>query len=368
MDRFSLRESILQCSRLTRAAHSNFYPAFSFLSKERREAMEILYAYTRFTDDLVDIPEVDPVTGNSLAISPRRKRQKLNQWCAAVEAVLGKVDGTGIEVGNAEDSVAFEKLYERFQTCTGFVLLPALKMIVDKFQIPVHPFFHLIDGVDADIEVRRFGTFDDVSDYCHQVATSVGFASLAIWGTVKPLFSDEVVRAAKASGIAFQLTNILRDVVADFKDGRLYFPVDEITRFGLTENQFGMLLDRKTWNAEKHNNNDKDKDNENNKQNDYMLSERLGQMKKLEDKFAQVLNKQFERCDIYYTNSAQLYQLINPQCRKVFGMMWSRYHELFKIMQNKPDLILRKKRVALSRLRKLRLYLRWKLLPCFRLN
>ncbi|MDR2345409.1 MAG: squalene/phytoene synthase family protein [Planctomycetaceae bacterium] len=363
MERFSLRESILQCSRLTRASKSNFYPAFSFLSKDRSEAMEILYAYTRFTDDLIDSPEIDPATGNLLSVNSRRIRQRLNQWCAALEAVLGKIDGTAAQIGDPSDSAAFENLYKQFPSCTGFVLLPAIKMIVNKFQIPIQPFFHLIDGVDSDIEMRRFCTFEDVADYCHQVATSVGFASLAIWGTVEPLFSDEIVKAAKATGIAFQLTNIVRDLCEDFENGRLYLPTDEITRTGLTENQFGSLLNRDTWNAMKYNHKKNVTSDEN-----YIDTERIKQMEKLENKFEQVLSKQFERCDIYYTKSAQLYKLINPQCRKVFGMMWSRYYTLFRIMQRNPKRILSKKRVTLSYYQKLKLYLRWRLLPCFRLE
>ncbi|MDR1479729.1 MAG: squalene/phytoene synthase family protein [Planctomycetaceae bacterium] len=362
MGNIFLRESILRCARYTFASSSNFYPAFSFLPKERREAMGILYAYTRYTDDLVDMPDIDPQTGEVLPVNSRRKRQRLNQWCSAVEAVLGRIDGTGIQVSGAEDEGGFVKLREQYQGCAGFVFLPALRMIVDRFQIPVQPLYHLIEGVDLDIEARRFGTFQDVSDYCHQVATSVGFASLAIWGTVKPLFSEEVVHAAKASGIAFQLTNILRDLVEDFNVGRLYLSIDEITMCGLTENQFGALLDRNTWNAEKRS------IAENNNKNNYTFSDQLGQMKKLEDKFDQVLNKQFERCDIYYANSAKLYKLIEPRSRKVFGMMWNRYHKLFKIMQKRPKLILQNKRISLSMFQKLRLYFRWKLLPCFRLG
>ncbi|MDR2762471.1 MAG: squalene/phytoene synthase family protein [Planctomycetaceae bacterium] len=358
MNQFSLQESILQCSRLTRTAHSNFYPAFSFLSKDRREAMEILYAYTRFTDDLIDVPDVDPSTGIPLPVSPRRKRQKLNQWCAALETVLGKIDGTNAQISDPNDSSAFEKLYENFPACSGFALLPAIKMIVNKFQIPINPFFHLIDGVEADIETRRFAIFDDLADYCHQVATSVGFASLAIWGTVQPLFSDEIVHAAKASGIAFQLTNILRDLTEDFKNGRLYLPTDEITRLGLTENQFGAMLNQNEWNAEKY------KDN----QNDYIAANRLKEMEKLESKFDLVINKQLERCEIYYTNSAKLYQLINPQSRKTFGMMWNRYHTLFKKIQHNPKLILKNKKISLSNYQKIKLYLKWKLLPRFKLE
>jgi phytoene synthase len=347
---------------LTRQSNSNFYPAFSFLSKDRREAMEILYAYTRFTDDLVDVPDVDPVTGALVPVSLRRKRQKLNQWCAALEAVIGSINSNSCQINDPNDAASFEKLSANFPGCEGFILLPAIKMIVDKYSIPVHPFYHLIEGVDSDIEPRRFETFDDLADYCHQVATSVGFASLAIWGTVKPLFSDDVVRAAKATGIAFQLTNILRDLTRDFNDGRIYLPMNEITRFGLTENQFGSLLDRKTWNAEK---------NINGKEfglDEYSIKNRDQQMKKFEDKFNQILGKQFERCDIYYTNSAPLYNLIEPANRKVFGMMWSRYYKLFKIMQHNPLKILLNKKITLSTCQKLSIYLRWKLLPKSRLN
>ncbi|MDR2169574.1 MAG: squalene/phytoene synthase family protein [Planctomycetaceae bacterium] len=357
MFNFSLQESISQCSHLTRAAKSNFYPAFSILPKERREAMEILYAYTRFTDDLVDAPECDPITGVSLPVSPRRKRQRLNQWCAALEAVLGKIDGTKPLINNPNDTNAFKQLYEeKFQSCNGFILLPAIKMIVEKFQIPLNPFFHLIDGVDADIDPRRFSAFDDVADYCHQVATSVGFASLAIWGTVKPLFSDEIVRAAKATGVAFQLTNILRDLAEDFKNGRLYLPTEDITRFGLTENQFGTLLNRNEWNAEKQNN------KKNNNADEYFIANKIQQMEKLETKFDQVINKQLERCDVYYTTSFQLYNLINPKYKNIFGMMWNRYNTLFKIIQNNPKLILKNKKIKLTLLQKIKLFIKWKLL------
>jgi phytoene synthase len=245
MSPYSLRNSISACDRLTQSARSNFAPAFGLLPTAKRQAMKILYAYTRFTDDLADSPDINPETGETLPTSPRRKRQKVNQWSNIVEAVFGFPGESEAQIDSAENTAAFEQLEQKFPGCGGVVYLPALKMIVDQFGIPRESLFHLIEGVESDIEPRRFETFDDCADYCHQVATSVGFASLAIWETTEPLFSDPIVRAAKACGIAFQWTNILRDIVDDAKNDRFYLPQKELSRFGLTEKQFLEALEYK---------------------------------------------------------------------------------------------------------------------------
>ena len=349
MPDFSLHNSIRACQHLTQSSRSSFAPAFSLLPREKREAMEILYAYNRFTDDLVDDPEAD---------APQ-KHDRIHRWGGVLEAVLGVPGGPpGL---NAEDADAFRTLGEQFPDCGGLELLPALKMIIDRFKIPLEPLYHLLDGMESDIEPRTFETFDDCADYCHQVATSVGFASLAIWGTTEPLFSEPVVKAAKACGIAFQWTNVLRDLAEDYGQGRIYLPLSELRRFGLTEKQFGSLLDQKTWQAEKM----RPKDLTDAER--YAFDEMVNRMGAFEEKFLRLLHHQFERCEIYYTNSAPLYELIRPESRKVYGMMWSRYYALFKKLRSKPY-SLTQGRVRLSTLRKLRLLLRWKLLPPKRLR
>ncbi len=306
---YSLTNSLRACKELTRRAHSSFSPAFSLLPAEKCEAMHVLYAYTRYTDDLVD------QNGGGTA----KKLEALNNWATVLEVVLGVPGGASPEVESAEDETAFKRIAEEMPDCEGLIYLPALKKTVERFGIPLQPLYHLLDGVESDIEPQRFENFDDSADYCHQVATSVGFASLAIWGTTKPLFSDPVVRAAKACGLAFQWTNILRDLVEDFAQDRLYLPLSELQRFGLTEKQFGSLLDQKAWQAEKR------RPKNLTTQDYYGFDEIIRQMEAFEDKFSRLLAFQFNRCEVYYMNSLPLYQIIQPESRRVFGMMWSRY-------------------------------------------
>lgn len=309
---YSLASSIRSCQDLTRVSGSNFTPAFALLPPEKREAMQILYAYTRYTDDLADRPEI--LSKNT----PEQKRQKVNQWRDVLTTVLGTVD--------KPDGKVFAELEKGFPGCDGLPLLPALKMIVEKFRMPCEPLFQLIDGVEADIEPRRPAQFEDVARYCHQVATSVGMVSLAIWGTTQPLHSDEVNRAAQATGIAFQLTNILRDLREDFREGRLYLPQDELAHSGFTENEFGSLLFRNS----------------------------------LDSPLRNFLSKQFDRLEAFYADSAPLYQMISSDSRRVFGMMWSRYYRIAQKMIARPDRVISPHRIRLTPFEKLRLYLRWR--------
>jgi len=361
MSVYSLRNSISACERLTQSARSNFAPAFNLLPKEKRQAMKILYAYTRFTDDMADQSDIDPETGEALPTSPRRKRQKVNQWTTIVETVLGFPGQTEPQITAAEDETAFEQLEQKFPGCGGLVYLPALKMIVDRFCIPRESLFHLIEGIESDIEPRRFDSFDDSADYCHQVATSVGFATLAIWGTTEPLFSDPVVRAAKACGIAFQWTNILRDLFEDAQNDRFYLPQKELQRFGLTEKQFLEILNRQNRDRERR----MPKGLSPSERFEYEnLTHQLGEFERKLDGF---LLHQFERGEIYYTNAEPLYRLIDRDSRRVYGMMWTRYYALFRKIRANPFKICRG-RISLSTLTKLRLLLRWRLFPCWRLR
>ena len=357
----SLSHSIWTCRQLTTLAHSNFAPAFALLPSSKRQAMEILYAYTRFTDDLVDLPDFNP-DGSAVEVSPRRKRQKFNQWIGALEAVFGKIGSENVPQIDPKDEDAFQHIAEQFPGCGGLVFLPALKMIVDKYHIPREPIFHLIDGIESDMEPKPFATFDDCADYCHQVATSVGFASLAIWGTTEPLFSEPVIKAAKACGIAFQWTNIIRDMLEDYRNGRVYLPQSELLRFGLTEKQFGSVLDGADWAAQK-------KPPKKTEEYDfYAFQNRSREIRKFEEKFLSLVSYQLERCEVYYVNSAPLYRFIHRDSRRTFGMMWSYYHALYRKIGRHPWLVTQENRIRLSFSRRLRLWFRWRFMPCFKLQ
>jgi len=358
----SLSYSIQECQRLTALAQSNLAPAFALLPAAKRQAMEILYAYTRFTDDIVDLPDFDPATGDTVLISPRRQKQKLNQWVGAIEAVLGRIGDDNIPQIDPNDESAFQEIAQKFPGCGGLVFLPALKMIVDQYNIPREPLFHLIDGVESDMNPKPFTTLDDSVDYCHQVASSVGFASLAIWGTTEPLFSDAVVKAAKACGVAFQWTNIVRDLLEDYRNGRVYLPQSELQRFGLTEKQFGSLLDGAGWAAQKR------PPKQGEKINSYGFQDMVKEMEKFEAKFLKLIVHQLNRCEVYYENSVPLYHLINRDSRRTFGLMWSRYYALFRKICRNPLQITREKRVRLSPRQQFWLWLRWHWMPCLRLR
>ncbi|MDR3233176.1 MAG: squalene/phytoene synthase family protein [Planctomycetaceae bacterium] len=359
---FSLSHSIRICRQLTELSHSNFAPAFALLPPDKRLAMQILYAYTRFTDDLIDLPDFDPHTGQEIPISVRRKKQKMNQWAAVLEAVLGNIGGENGRVADANDIKTFQQIAHEFPNCGGLVLLPALKMIVDTFGIPREPLFHLLDGIEQDIDPKPFETFDDCVEYCHQVATSVGFASLAVWGTNVPLFSDNVIRAAKACGVAFQWTNIIRDLLEDYKQGRIYLPQSELQRFGLTPNQFGSLVNRSEWNAQKIMPKQLDANGK------FEFKHYVEEMEHQEEKFAKLILHELNRCEVYYENSVPLYNLIHRNSRRMFGLMWNRYYALFRMMKRHPLLMTTGARVRLSDCRKARLYFHWRFMPCLRLK
>ena len=109
--------------------------------------------------------------------------------------------------------------------------LRALKDTVERFQIPVDYFHKLIDGTEMDLIQDRYSTFDELQTYCYHVASIVGLICLHIFG-----FQDREARGcAEACGVAFQLTNILRDIKEDLQRNRVYLPLEDLRRFSYTE-------------------------------------------------------------------------------------------------------------------------------------
>ena len=298
---FPLSSSIQACRQLTKQANSNFVPAFALLPKEKRQAIEILYAYNRFTDDIADSSNTSHC-----------RLQKLNQWKNSLNAILNNSN-------------------EPLPDCDGLVYLPALKMIVDKYEIPKEPFFQLIDGMKTDIERKPFATFDDCLTYCDQVAGSVGIASLSIWGTARPLASECVLDAAKACSIAFQWTNIIRDLREDYQSGRIYLPQSDLQFFDITPAQFGTMLE--------------------------------GSPGKPNEKLYNLLAFQLDRCKTYYERSLPLFEFINRDSLRAFGLMWNYYYALYVKMVGNPMLVTQSTRLRLPFLQKVRLWLCWRFLP-----
>ncbi len=189
--------SYAECNRVARAAHSSFYLAFFGLRREKRNALCALYAFMRLVDNVSDEPG-----------DLETKRRGLARWRAMLdEAVAGN---TG-----------------------GHAVLPALADTIARFEIPTRYFHDLILGAEMDLTVSSYATFDRLSEYCYRVAGTVGLTCLHVFGFRDPRAPD----LAERLGLAFQLTNILRDVRSDYEMGRVYLPLEDLNRFGVRQGE-----------------------------------------------------------------------------------------------------------------------------------
>jgi squalene synthase HpnC/squalene synthase HpnD len=191
----SVIASYAECNRIARAARSSFYLAFFGLPKPKRNALCALYAFMRLVDDVSDEPG-----------DVESKRRGLASWRALLdEAAAGRT--------------------------TGHAILPALADTITRFEIPTRYFHDLILGAEMDLTVASYATFDRLSEYCYRVAGTVGLTCLHVFGFRDPRAPD----LAERLGLAFQLTNILRDVQSDYELGRVYLPLEDLARFGVRE-------------------------------------------------------------------------------------------------------------------------------------
>jgi 15-cis-phytoene synthase len=192
----SLSQSYGHCERVSRTRAKNFYYAFLLLPKRKRLAMCAVYAFMRYCDDLSD----DLNDGSGAAAAA------IDQWEQDLRAALA---------GNAPQHE----------------LWPAFIDTVERYGIPHTYFFDMIQGVRSDLEPRRVRRFDDLYEYCYRVASVVGLTVIHILG----FQGARALELAEKCGIAFQLTNILRDVREDAENGRIYLPEEDLKRFGVSE-------------------------------------------------------------------------------------------------------------------------------------
>ncbi len=202
---------------LPRQNTTNFFYSFSLLPKEEREAIHTVYAFCRYTDDIVDmdaplgtpISTVQGISGTTLAdaASTQRKRERLERWRREVERCYNG-------------------------TSTHPIMKP-LTSVVNRFSIPQQYLQILIDGCERDLVQNRYKTFDELKEYCYSVASIVGLISIEIFGYKH----DETKEYAVNLGYALQLTNILRDISADKDKGRIYLPQEDLERFHYSEEE-----------------------------------------------------------------------------------------------------------------------------------
>ena len=184
------------CHQKAAESHSSFLSGFRFLSVEKRNAITVLYAFCRELDDVVD-----GCTDLNVA------QITLNWWRSDLEKVFN-------------NEMPEHPVHQ------------ALKDIRASFDLPKNEFEALIDGMQMDLEQARYGSFDELKLYCHRVAGVVGRLIARILG-----FSNlKTLEYADKMGLALQLTNIIRDVGEDARQGRIYLPIEEMQKFDVPAN------------------------------------------------------------------------------------------------------------------------------------
>jgi phytoene synthase len=180
------------CEQKAAASGSSFYYSFRFLTPERRRAITAVYAFCREVDDVVDETH-----------DPEIAARQLDWWRGEVENIYS---------GTPEHPVG-----------------QALKPVTENFRLPQEQFLEIIDGMQMDLEQARYADFKALQLYCYRVASVVGLIAAEIFG-----YTDrQTLKYAHDLGIAFQLTNIIRDVGEDARRGRIYLPMAELEQFNV---------------------------------------------------------------------------------------------------------------------------------------
>lgn len=205
-----LRAAYAVCRSITRASAKNFYYGFLVLPRRKRDALCAVYAFMRKADDISDNPE----------LSDSEKRHRLETWMEAFHAV---------DAGKQTDDP----------------VLLALSNAKQRFKVPSHLLEKLVYGTSMDLQddapvqpvpgdpIVMYRNFQDLYQYCYHVASVVGLVCICIFGYQHP----RAEKLAERTGIAFQLTNIIRDVKEDAGMGRVYLPAEDLKQYRVTPAQ-----------------------------------------------------------------------------------------------------------------------------------
>lgn len=248
----TLEQAYAFSRRIARSRARNFYYSFALLPKDRRNAICAVYAFMRRADDIAD-------SGTAAAPARMRQLDALREELAAALA------------GNH---------------CEDLVLL-AVRDTVQRYEIPDRYLFELIEGMRSDLSAPLPRSFDELYRYCYQAAAVVGVTTVHILG----FETKEAIPLAEKCGIAFQLTNILRDIAEDATLGRVYFPIQELEEFGLSRDDFLARSVRPS-----------------------------------DERFQRFMDFQWRRAEAFYQESAALLPLISPASRASLWTMVAIYH------------------------------------------
>ncbi len=257
-----LSSSYQRCKQICRESGSSFCWTFSLLPSDQCRAMQSLYAFARIVDDIADSAGDD--------VSRRSPLLLIKDCILNGKAVTDAVTAYHGDVVR---------------------IWPALTQTVRDFELPRRWLGELVDGMLMDIDHLPLADWQQLDDYCYKVASTVGLACTRIW-RCQPGMPE---RPAIQCGIAFQMTNILRDIAKDRKLGRNYIPVSEFDRFGVP-------IDR------------------------WMAGHADGNWRPMLEHFAEVAAQ-------HYQSSWQVIEYLDPSGQRMFSLMWRYYRQLLQQLQ-----------------------------------
>jgi len=268
----TLDQSRDYCRDVARTRARNFFYGMKLTPEPKRSAMYAIYAWMRKADDLADEVGDD-----------EEKARRLEAFRRQTDAVTS---------GGAADD--------------DDLVWPALRQVVTDYDIPVDYLHAMIDGQLLDMRVRRYDTFDQLYDYCYKVASVVGLTCIEVWGYEG---GEETRQLAEWRGIAFQLTNILRDVREDAERGRVYLPAETlgVHEVNPTMFQFGV-----------------------------------------QPEAVEGVRRVAQRAADYYERSAPLDARVHPDGRPCLWAMTAIYRGILEKIRNRPACVLAGERVRLS--------------------
>lgn len=266
--------SYRHCAEVTRRATSNFSWAFASLRPEKRRAMLALYAFARVSDDIADCDS--PID---------ERRAKLAQLQTALS--------------NPESASSLHSAYP---------FLPAMFDTMHRYDIPVTYPLEILSGVVMDLDRTHYATLDELETYCYRVASAVGLACIHIWGFER---QDCVPSLVHRCGMAFQITNILRDLKEDVRNDRVYLPQEDLLRFGYHESD---------------------------------LRDEV-----VDGRFRQLMDFQVNRARQWFDESAALQDYLHPDGQRIFPLLHDTYRRLLDaIARRNGDVFRRRVRLGMT--------------------
>ena len=185
----------VNAAKITRQSKSNLALAFVSLGPERKRDITVFYAFCRVIDDIADSSE----------LSMAEKRARLAKWRQLLRAA-----------GPDEPPLAQD-----------------VRRLLDKYSLSPDMLEEIVAGVEMDLSIPRYPTFEELRVYCYRVASAVGLVSIEIFGYRNPCCKQYAIEL----GLALQMTNIIRDVAKDLQNGRIYLPQEDLARFHYSETE-----------------------------------------------------------------------------------------------------------------------------------